>query len=62
MIGVSYFSTLSSNQRATYSIHIRERILGFPVFCQNSWGNLIHLAYKLEHWVIGQMSKSKFAL
>ena len=32
------------------------------MFCQNSWGDLIHLADKLEHWVIGQMTESKLAL
>ena len=32
------------------------------MFCQNSWGDLIHLADKLEHWVIGQMTKSKLPL
>ena len=32
------------------------------MFCQDSWGDLIHLANKLEHWIIWQVSESKLAL
>ena len=32
------------------------------MFCQNSWGNLIDLADKLEHGIIGQVSESYLAL
>ena len=32
------------------------------MFCQNSWSDLIHLANKLEHWIIWQVSESKLAL
>lgn len=46
----------------TYSINVRERILRLPMLCQDSWGNLVHLTDKLEHWIIGQVTKSKFAL
>ena len=32
------------------------------MFCQDSWSDLIHLADKLEHWIIWQVSESKLAL
>ena len=32
------------------------------MFGQNSWGDLIYLANKLEHWIIWQVSESKLAL
>ena len=32
------------------------------MLCQNSWSDLIHLANKLEHWIIGQVTESKLAL
>lgn len=32
------------------------------MFCQDSWSDLIHLANKLEHWIIWQMTESKLAL
>lgn len=32
------------------------------MLCQNTWGNFIHLADELEHWVIGQVTQSKLAL
>ena len=46
----------------TYSIDVRERILGLAVFSKNTWCDLVNLADELEHWVIGQVLECELAL
>lgn len=50
------------NQAGTYSINVGVRVLGLSMFSQNTRSNLVDLADELEHGVVGQMAKSKFAL
>lgn len=46
----------NSGSKSTYSIDIRIWVLGLAVLCQNTRSNLINLADKLEHGVVGKMA------
>ena len=43
-------------------VHVRVWVLGLSMLRQNTWSNVVNLAYELEHGVIWEMLEREFTL